>query len=228
MLTAENSTPRLRAGFYTWSLQADHTRVVFVGKGPEPQRREAFDKVIDRPDLQLCWPHQIHSAVIAEARQPGLGGKADALATANRRLALSVATADCLPIVMGGQRRLAVIHAGWRGLAGQIIQEALEDSGEPPDELEAWIGPAIGACCYEVGGDVASRVVAVSDPSVLIDRQPKPHLDLAAAARCQLRRAGVERVHTLSVCTRCSPDWLWSYRRDGDRAGRNWTFAWRD
>jgi copper oxidase (laccase) domain-containing protein len=62
---------------------------------------------------------------------------------------------------------------------------------------------------------------------VLVEREPRPHLDLAGAAECQLVRGGVQQVHTLSVCTHCSPDWLWSYRRDKASSGRNWTFAWR-
>ena len=113
------------------------------------------------------------------------------------------------------------------GLAGRIIQETLAGLGEDPSTLRAWIGPAIGVCCYEVGRDVASKVVAASDLTVLRDREPRPHLDLTGAAECQLAQSGVEQIHSLSVCTHCSPDWLWSYRRDKAGAGRNWTFAWR-
>lgn len=93
--------------------------------------------------------------------------------------------------------------------------------------MRAWIGPAIGDCCYEVGEDVAEQVVAASSAEVLTRRNPRPHLDLAMASTVQLARGGIRQIHTIRVCTRCSPDLLWSYRRDGAASGRNFTFAWR-
>ena len=222
------SPPQFQGGFHIWSFQGDHSQIAFLGKGPQRQRQQAFEEVIGQTGTQLSWPHQIHSARVVAAQGQGPCGDADAVTTDTRGLALSIATADCLPIVLEGPRRLAAIHAGWRGLVGRIIQGTLDDLDEEPSVLKAWIGPAIGACCYEVGEDVASQVVDVSDPAVRIRREPRPHLDLVAAAKCQLSRGGVQQVYTVSVCTRCSPDWLWSYRRDRDDAGRNWTFAWQE
>lgn len=226
MSTRDDSAPQLQGGFHAWSFQGDQTQIAFLGKGSQRQRQRAFEEVIDRPDLQLSWPRQIHSATVLEALEPGLCGDADALTSGRRGAALSIATADCVPIVIAGRRRLAAIHAGWRGLAGRIIQATLDDLAEEPSAMRAWIGPAIGACCYEVGPDVASQVAQASDPAVVISREPRPHLDLVAAAEWQLTLGGVERIHTVSICTRCYPQWLWSYRRDKGEAGRNWTFAW--
>ena len=92
----------------------------------------------------------------------------------------------------------------------------------------AWIGPAIGVCCYEVGEEVADRVGAVGGPEVVRSGGgDRPHLDLARAVEYQLRRAGVESIERLGPCTRCSPRLLHSYRRDGAGAGRNLTYVWR-
>ena len=95
--------------------------------------------------------------------------------------------------------------------------------------MTAWIGPAIGACCYEVGSDVAEAVAAASEPGVVIERPgTRPHLDLQRAIAAQLESAGVSQLRaTLERCTHCHQQELWSYRRDGRRAGRNLTFAWR-
>lgn len=227
MSKRDKSRPRLRAGFHSWSFQDDRCHVLFLGKGPDRHRQKAFDSVVDKSGVRHSWPRQIHSTRVVEVQGPGLCGDADALTTGRVDLALSVATADCLPIVVAGPRRVATIHAGWRGLAGRIIQATLDDFDESPEALQAWIGPGIGACCYEVGADVAGQVAAVSHPSVAIPAQPRPLLDLVAAAEWQLTHGGVQRIHSLSICTRCSPEWLWSYRRDKDDAGRNWAFAWR-
>lgn len=228
MPTSDKSRPRLRAGFWTWAFQGENSHVFFVGKGPRGERQGAFAEVVADPAVRLAWPRQVHSDIVVEASRQGPCGQADALTTAERGLAVSVATADCVPIVVEAPRHLATIHAGWRGLAGHIIQQTLQELGDDPRRLQAWIGPAIGPCCYEVGRDVANKVVAASDRAVLIETEPRPHLDLVRAARAQLLRGGVEQIHSLSVCTHCSPEWLWSYRRDRDDAGRNWAFAWRE
>jgi len=147
--------------------------------------------------------------------------------TTETGLALSVVTADCVPIVVEGRQHLAAIHAGWRGLASDIIQETLKSFGQDSSGLRAWIGPAIGVCCYEVGRDVAAQVVAASGPSVLRDGKPRPHLNLSHAAEIQLLQGGIEQIHIVDICTQCSVDWLASYRRDQDAAGRNLAIAWR-
>ena len=153
-------------------------------------------------------------------------GQADALTTGSNRLALSVATADCVPVVVAGERSLATIHAGWRGLAGGVVANVVSGLSEPATALRAWIGPAIGACCYEVGDEVAREVAAASAATVRHETATRPHLDLTAAAEIQLKREGIGHIETLRICTRCHPEWLWSYRLDRDQAGRNWTFAW--
>jgi YfiH family protein len=142
-------------------------------------------------------------------------------------LALSIVTADCVPIICSSDRVLVAIHAGWRGLVSGVIEAALASSPGPTSKLEAWLGPAIGPCCYEVGDDVAAQVISVSQPAVALkDGAQRPHLDLHGAAQFQLHRLGVKRVHRIEACTKCNPDLLWSYRGSAGTNGRNLTFAW--
>jgi copper oxidase (laccase) domain-containing protein len=128
---------------------------------------------------------------------------------------------------------IAAVHAGWRGIAARIVPAAVQALGgllaEPAEapEIVAWIGPAIGPCCYQTGADVAAQVAAASHPGIVHPRPgANPHLDLQAAVHHQLRQAGVATVHAIPLCTQCRPD-LHSYRRDGPGAGRNHAFIWR-
>ncbi len=142
---------------------------------------------------------------------------------------MAVAAADCIPLVVSAGDRLAAIHAGWRGIVAGVVTAALDQLDRPGGDLEAWIGPAIGPCCYEVGPEVARQVAAASAPEVAVrGRRERPHLDLRQAVELQLAAAGVERATHLALCTRCSAELLWSYRRQGRGAGRNFAFAWLD
>jgi YfiH family protein len=197
--------------------------VRFLGKGVAGRDAELPVTLVPRR-LERAWLAQIHSAIVHEAR-PGLVGEGDALVSGARRLGLVVATADCVPVMIAGASRLAAVHAGWRGVAGRVVERALERLAEPA--RVAWIGPAIGGCCYEVGDEVAAAVVAASDPAVLRPGpRERPHLDLEAAVAAQLARAGVGEIRRASLCTRCSEE-FWSHRRDGTAAGRNLALIWR-
>jgi copper oxidase (laccase) domain-containing protein len=120
--------------------------------------------------------------------------------------------ADCLPIAVArtdGDRRLAVLHAGWRGLAEGVVAAGVETLG--PGETAAVVGPAIGPCCYEVGDEVS----ALFDEDLTVDGR----LDLWSAAERALRRAGVARVDRTDLCTRCHPELFFSHRRSGRARG---------
>jgi copper oxidase (laccase) domain-containing protein len=120
-------------------------------------------------------------------------------------------TADCLPIAIArtdGERRLALVHAGWRGLSSGVVAAGVAAVG---GETAAVVGPAIGPCCYEVGDEVSARF----DPDLTVDR----HLDLWTAAERALRRAGVGSVERLDLCTCCNPELFFSHRRSGEERG---------
>lgn len=200
----------------------------FVGRGVDSLTHLSSSA----PDsVELSWLEQVHGNVIATA-VPGCCGAADALSIDTPGIAGVVATADCVPIAAVRGSHGVVIHAGWRGLAARLPAIAAARLAAPGDHdgmTTAWIGPAIGPCCYEVDEKVAEDVRLASDGAVEVVRQRagRTYLDLRRAAALQLRSAGVRRILLLDHCTRCRSDWLWSYRREGERAGRNFALLWR-
>jgi YfiH family protein len=147
--------------------------------------------------------------------------EADGQATALGDVAPIVMTADCLPIALAGGGAVAMLHAGWRGLADGIIEEgvsALAELGAEPKDLVAAIGPGAGVCCYEVGEEVHKRFRS---------HRNGRNLDMKAVAREQLAAAGVATVHDVGLCTICSPPELfYSHRRDRGITGRQAGLVW--
>jgi polyphenol oxidase len=129
-----------------------------------------------------------------------------------------VYSADCLPVAVGGQGGVAILHCGWRGLAAGIIARGVAAVGA----THAAIGPGIGPCCYEVGDEVLAAFAELGDGVA------EGHmLDLTEVARRQLRQAGVERIKCEEICTRCEPELFFSHRRDGG-PGRQAGLVWLD
>lgn len=165
---------------------------------------------------------QIHSDVVLIAREKGCIGEGDALVTQAPGVAVSVRTADCFPILLVDRQRRAVaaVHAGWRGTAAGVLRTSLDrmgsEFGTDPRNVFAAIGPGIGACCYEVGTDVARR----------FGMPQAGKLDLAVENRNQLIAAGVApaSIEVVGGCTFCNAAQFFSWRRDHDRAGRMISF----
>ena len=170
----------------------------------------------------LKQTHSDHVHLVeAACASGGELGEGDALVTNAPRTAISIRTADCVPILLADpvHKAVAAIHAGWKGTAKAIVRRAVErmqaEFGSRPQDLIAAIGPAIGECCYEVSADVAAQF-----PMVELPAHGKPHLNLSAINRRQLEDAGVVAVDVLQACTKCDAGLLHSFRRDGDRSGR--------
>jgi YfiH family protein len=164
---------------------------------------------------------QIHSGIVWTAdRDTGCMGEGDALIATRPGAAVSIRTADCLPILIADRRTRAVaaVHAGWRGTVARIAAGAVAkmhaEFGSRSEDLTAVIGPGIGACCYEVGVEVARQ----------FGKSEAGKIDLAAENRKQLEQAGVPRVDVIEACTFCDPERFWSYRREGEQAGRMISF----
>ena len=186
-------------------------------------------EAIGHPAIPIARAAQIHGKDVLAVRgtlEPGETremGRGDVLVTAREGIALAVQTADCVPILLFGGSGVAAVHAGWRGTAAGAAAEGVRalarESGEPPSAFSAVLGPAIGACCYEVGGDVAA---ALAGEFVRRECGGKFRADLKAANRAQLEGEGVlpENIDVLPFCTRCGGAHLASYRRDGAAAGR--------
>ena len=135
----------------------------------------------------------------------------DGHATAVAGLAPLVFVADCLPIALAGNGHVAMLHGGWRGLAGGIVGSGVEATGAEA----AAIGPGIGPCCYEVGEEVLAAFAPLGR-GIAKGRM----LDLKAVARRLLERAGVSEIEDAGLCTSCNQDLFFSHRGGGPATGR--------
>ncbi len=186
------------------------------------ERREALARGIGV--RRLCASRQVHGThvhVITEPAGQGAGPlvlDADGHATALPGVAAAVLAADCMPVAIGGRGAVAMVHAGWRGLADGILERGVRvvASLAEAGEMGAVIGPCAGACCYEVGPDVKQ---ALGLPA---ERGP---LDLRAIARGRLLAAGVDTVEDVGGCTICDERYF-SHRREGAAAGRQAGVTW--
>lgn len=201
------------------------TRVGYPSGGEEGDRarlRDALSDSLGHPPL--AWLKQVHGNAVHVVDSPGLAGDGDALVTARPDLVLLVTVADCCPVLFWDERRgiHGAAHAGWRGLVAGILPatvQGLADAGAPPPDLRAWIGPAIGPCCFEVGPEVAARF----PERFRHPRDPRPHVDLPGAALAQLAELGLDpgRVEVAGDCTHCRDERYHSFRRDGGICGRH-------
>jgi polyphenol oxidase len=148
---------------------------------------------------------QVHGSTVADASASGDHGEADGLFTTEVGLPLAVFTADCLGVVIHGPGRVAVVHAGWRGVDSGVVANAVDRVG---DVRSAHIGPHIRSCCFEVGPEVAERFVG----HVGRTRAGTTSVDLASAVAAQLP----VRPEVVGQCTRCGSD-TYSHRRDGTK-----------
>jgi hypothetical protein len=173
---------------------------------------------------RLATLKQVHSAeCVAGEGRGGVLGTGDALLENTPGAVVAVKTADCVPVLLvdPGHRAVAAVHAGWRGTVARIAPIAVAAMGarfgSRADELHAAIGPAIGKCCYEVGAEVAAQFGV----------NGRAHIDLAETLRQQLEAAGVgaRRIYVAGLCTKCLAAEFHSFRRDGEAAGRLYSFA---
>ncbi len=195
--------------------------------GAVDANRDRLAALCGIPRERVLQGRQVHGTAVARPGAPPPAGvapaPADGQATAVPGLAPLVLTADCLPLVLAADGAVAVIHAGWRGLAAGIVEEgvaALRALGAD-GPAEAAIGPGAGPCCYAVGAEVHAAFAARGHASA---SRPDGHLDLKAVAAADLREHGADAVHDAGVCTICDPRWF-SHRRDGT-TGRQAALAW--
>jgi polyphenol oxidase len=196
------------------------------------QGRAARERLCERLGLRwLCASRQVHGADVlridsAERR----GGEAlpldaDGHATAAAGIGAMVLTADCLPVALAGGRAVAMVHAGWRGVAAGVLEQgvrALREVGGGVGPIYAAIGPGAGVCCYEVGPEVHARFGTDGDAG---HYRRGERIDLRAIARERLLAAGVVEVLDAGACTICD-ERFFSHRREGGRAGRQAGVAW--
>lgn len=197
------------------------------------QNRDRLAAAIRIPRGSIAQGFQVHETTVRRVTAPpgsdpdpgARPAQADGQATALPDVGTLVLTADCLPVALIACGAVAMVHAGWRGLAGGILGEgvaALRELGAS-GPVAAAIGPGAGVCCYEVGEEVRSAFARHGD-AVRAGR----NIDLNAVARRELRAAGVGEIHDSGLCTICSdPALFFSHRRDGGVTGRQAGVAWR-
>jgi len=187
------------------------------------------------PLKPAVWLRQVHGVYVFDADQDRpldqLVPEADAATTARFGQPVTVMTADCLPVFFSNSQgsRVAVAHAGWRGLCDGVL-EATVACFAPSDELMAWLGPAIGPSAFEVGEDVRAAFMAVDASAVMafteLAAKPGHFLaDIYALARLRLNNVGVTAVYGGNACTVTQSDEFFSFRRDG-RTGRMVSMIW--
>jgi len=199
----------------------------------EPDRvhanRNALTSSLGIEPSGIASGKQVHGADVARQDSPAersawlLGSKGepaevDGWATSVEGVAPLVYVADCLPVALAGPRGVAMVHCGWRGLAGGIVERAVREVGAGA----AAIGPGIGPCCFEVGPEVLEEFSGLGD-GIADGRM----LDLPEVAERLLSSAGVERVERSGLCTNCESELFFSHRRDDGVTGRQAGLVWR-
>jgi len=186
-----------------------------------------------REFLQLpsepTWLNQVHGTAIVEAGERASPPTADASFARAPGVICAVLTADCLPVILCDRQgnQVAAAHAGWRGLAAGVLTSAVNSFPTSPDNLLAWLGPAIEPNAFEVGEEVRAAFLA-RDPAHETAFTPNArgrwHADLYTLARRELERLGTAVFGGGFACY-ADADRFFSYRRDG-RTGRMATMVW--
>jgi YfiH family protein len=189
----------------------------------------------NRAILRAClpaepaWVKQAHGTSVIDATRAMPDAEADGIVTQSPGEVCAVMTADCLPVLLSDRagKSVAIAHAGWRGLAGGIVENVVQAMGVPSRDIIAYIGPGIGARRYEVGEDVRRAFVG-RDPAAVKSFAPwqdgKYLADLYGLARQRLAAAGVAGIHGGGFCT-ASEERFFSFRRD-QTTGRMASLIW--
>jgi len=211
-------------------------------------------RLAEAAGVPIVWLRQVHGHRVLRRGAADIGGEpaeADAAWTDEPGVALAIQVADCLPVLLAAPdgRAVAAAHAGWRGLAGGILERTVaalcEAAACPPSALHAWLGPCIGPEAFEVGADVlrafghadesAGKPAEAADAATgrprfrwqpRADGDPRWRADLAGLAADRLRSLGLQQLDGGRWCTVSDPSRFFSFRRDGV-TGRLAALVWR-
>ncbi len=219
-----------RIGGVSRGARASFNLATHVGDRPEDARknREILSRGLGLPS-EPYWLDQRHGAEVREARVEPELASADASYAARAGPVCVVQTADCLPVLLCSRRGewVAAAHVGWRGVVANVARAAVRAYPGPPEDLLAWLGPAISAGRYEVDGPVRAALgEELAQAATRPSRRPGRWLmDLGAAAAWQLRWAGIERLYRFEGCVFEDRRRFYSCRRDR-ATGRMATLIW--
>lgn len=201
--------------------------------GDNPQHvAENLRRFAEAVGFNLAALHQVFQVHGRAVHRPGRGEspgqsvrvEADAVLAAEAGVAAGIRVADCVPVLLGDTEtgRAVAVHAGWRGVVAGVVAEAVASlETTQPGSLVAAVGPCIGACCFEVGDEVAEAIAGAAGADVVVQGTgPRPHADLRRAVSMQLERLGVVHREHVGGCTVCEADRWFSFRREGPHSGR--------
>jgi YfiH family protein len=195
------------------------------------QNRQLFASYIGMPDSAI-WLNQVHGTDVVSLPCESLPSSADAAVSSFANQVCAVLTADCLPVFFCNQAgtRVAVAHAGWRGLCAGVLESTLAHFDEK-DDVMVWLGPAIGPDAFEVGDEVREAFISV-DPSADLAFKATQEVgkwlgDLYLLAKQRLVSVGVTKIYGGDYCTFTDEARFYSYRRDG-KTGRMASVIWID
>lgn len=194
------------------------------GPSSEIGSLKAFLKRRDHSCKKVHRLKQVHSDRVVGTGSKKAPLRADGLVSDTEGEAVCVVAADCVPILMASDDglKVAAVHSGWRGTMARIAERGLEAMGCDADRIVAYLGPAIGPCCYEVDRERYTAFVGTF-PEIVPERNGPPYrLNLKGLIHQTLKDAGVleKNIQTERRCSSCSVELCCSYRRDGDGAGR--------
>lgn len=207
---------------------ADH-----VGDAPAAvaENRRRLQDAAQLP-VEPSWLTQVHGIAVADLDAAGPSGAADAAFARQPGRICAILTADCLPILLASDagNLVAAVHAGWRGLAGGVIEATVRALQMPPERLLAWLGPGISSQHFEVGAEVRHALLAGdagAEAALVPNARGRFMADLSALARRRLEGTGIDRIYGGKDCTYAQPERYFSHRRDG-LTGRQAALIWLD
>ena len=219
-----------RSGGHSHGAYASMNLAAHVDDDPQTvaANRAALREALALP-AEPVWLHQVHGRGIVDADHAEPGTEGDGAVSCAPGAVCAVLTADCLPVLLCDRAgtRIGAVHAGWRGLAGGVIEAACARLNLPASDLMAWLGPAIGPRAFEVGAEVRNTFIA-HDPAAAAAFEPhgeRWHADLHRQAHQRLAALGITEVHGGEWCTYEDSARFYSYRRDG-ATGRMATLIW--
>ena len=176
------------------------------------------------------WLAQVHGIRVADLDVGGSAAAADGARTRQPGRVGAILTADCLPLLFAAEsgEAVAAAHAGWRGLAGGVIEATVRALAVEPRTLLVWLGPAIGPRHFEIGPEVREELLlgdGGAATAFTLNARGRFMADLGTLARRRLARLGIERIYGGGECTYSQPDKYFSHRRDG-QTGRQATLIW--
>ncbi|HGN1706826.1 TPA: purine nucleoside phosphorylase YfiH [Providencia rettgeri] len=202
-----------------------------VGDDPNAvsENRQYLEKLAQLPQ-QPVWLEQVHGThVLHLDGNEVLNKQADAVYSDQVGQVCAIMTADCLPVLFCNKAgtEVAAAHAGWRGLCHGVLENTISQFISPANEIMAWLGPAIGAEKFEVGGEVKDAFVNQSSDlaSAFIPYNNKYLADIYLLARKKLQAAGIFSIYGGDFCTVTDANRFFSYRREG-KTGRMASLIW--